>query len=115
MGVSSAMFELMEVETGIDIPALVDLSSKLSALVGRDGETDRCPQRLARLLINSGLGKVPFHSGGGMVESRPLGISNVCACGLFSLVRSALFKRFHNFSMFFVRFSAFRHPERRVV
>jgi hydroxymethylglutaryl-CoA lyase len=30
------MFELMEVETGIDLPALLDLSSKLSALVGHD-------------------------------------------------------------------------------
>jgi hydroxymethylglutaryl-CoA lyase len=30
------MFELMEVETGIDLPALLDLSSKLSALVGGD-------------------------------------------------------------------------------
>ena len=30
------MFELMEVETGIDLAALLDLSSKLSALVGHD-------------------------------------------------------------------------------
>ena len=58
---------------------------------------------------------MPFHIDGGVVESRPLGVSNVGACGFFSLIRSALFNCVHDFSMLFVGTSAFRHPERRVV
>jgi hydroxymethylglutaryl-CoA lyase len=41
------MFELMGVESGIDLPALLDLSSKLSALVGHDlpGQVVRAGRR----------------------------------------------------------------------
>jgi len=66
------MFELMAIETGIDLPALLDLSSKLSALVGHDlpGQVVKAGRRCdLHLLPLEARERLPTADGGGSLQN----------------------------------------------